>query len=72
MSARAATPMRPPTADRLGRGAMFALLVHGLLIVALTIGLNWRSSEPPGVEAELWAAVPQVAAPRGEPPPPVY
>jgi colicin import membrane protein len=63
-------PPRPPSADKLGRGALLALVVHGLLIVALALGVAWRSSEPAGVEAELWAAVPQAAAPRAEPAPP--
>lgn len=40
--------------------------------MALAFSVNWRSSNPAGVEAELWAAVPQIAAPRAvepEPPP---
>jgi colicin import membrane protein len=47
----------------MGRGAMMALLVHGGLLIALAFGVRWRSSEPAGSSAELWAAVPQVAAP---------
>jgi len=55
----------------MGPGLVLALLVHVALIVALAFGVNWRSSEPEGLEAELWAAVPQVAAPRAvEPTPP--
>ena len=57
----------------LGRGLLLALIAHALLIVALSLGVNWRASPPEGVEAELWAAVPQIAAPRAaepEPPPP--
>ena len=65
-----APPLRPSSRDRLGRGAVLALVVHSLLIGALALGVAWRTGEPAGVEAELWAAVPQVAAPRGEPPPP--
>ncbi|WKB52405.1 cell envelope integrity protein TolA [Eleftheria terrae] len=59
---------RPP--DRRGSGLLLALVMHGLLIGGLALGLNWRSSEPAAVEAELWAAVPQAAAPAPEPPPP--
>ena len=61
----------------MGRGAMFALLVHAGLIVALAFGVSWRSSEPSGSAAELWAVVPEVAAPAAvatpapEPAPPV-
>jgi colicin import membrane protein len=45
---------------------VLALLVHGLLIVALAFSVNWRASEPTGITAELWAAVPQLAAPRAQ------
>ena len=54
----------------MGAGLVLALLVHGLLIVALAFGVAWRSSEPDAVEAELWAAVPQLAAPPAPPPAP--
>jgi colicin import membrane protein len=62
---------RPQRPDGMGRGAMMALLVHAGLLIALAFGVSWRSSEPAGASAELWAAVPQVAAPPAvEPPPP--
>jgi colicin import membrane protein len=48
----------------LGSGLVLALVVHALLIAALALGVSWRSSNPQGIQAELWAAVPQVAAPR--------
>ena len=57
----------------LGRGLLLALIAHALLIVAQSLGVTWRASPPEGVEAEQWAAVPQIAAPRAaepEPPPP--
>ena len=62
-------PPRPPA--RL-RAITLAVLAHAVLIGALTWGVNWKSSaDQPAVEAELWAAVPQQAAPRAvEPPPP--
>ena len=42
-----------------------ALLVHGLLLAALTWGVSWRRSDTSlSVEAELWSAVPQQAAPK--------
>ncbi|HEX2010166.1 MAG TPA: cell envelope integrity protein TolA [Roseateles sp.] len=63
-------PSRPPPAPGLGRGIVLALIAHGLLIVALTAGLNWRSKTEPAFEAELWAAVPVAAAPREQAPPP--
>ena len=63
------TALRPPEAAGIGRGLALALLAHGLLIIALTYGLNWRSDSSPAFEAELWSSVPQVAAPREEAPP---
>ncbi len=63
----------PRSPAGLGRGLLLALLAHGLLVAALSLGVSWRASPPEGVEAELWAAVPQIAAPRAaepEPPPP--
>ncbi len=59
---------RPP--GGMGRGLVLALLVHGGLIAALAIGVNWRSSSSTPLQAELWAAVPQVAAPRAAAPDP--
>lgn len=53
----------------MGRGIALALLAHGLLVLALTYGLHWRSDNSAAFEAELWSAVPQVAAPREEAPP---
>ena len=53
---------RPPRG--MGPGLVLALLVHLLLVTALAFSVNWKSSKPASAEAELWAAVPQVAAPR--------
>ncbi len=56
------------------RAFVLALLVHMLLIGALTWGVNWKRSDPDlSFEAELWSSVPQEAAPReveAPPPPP--
>jgi colicin import membrane protein len=62
---------RPQRPGGMGRGAMMALLVHVGLLIALAFGVRWRSSEPAGTSAELWAAVPQVAAPAAVEPPPL-
>jgi len=59
----------PQPTGGLAPGAAAALLVHAGLIAALTISIDWRSRQPEVVAAELWAAVPQTAAPA--PPPPV-
>lgn len=74
----------PGTTDRLefaprdDPGALrafgLAVLVHLLLIGALTWGINWKHSDPNlSFEAELWSSVPQEAAPKlveAPPPPP--
>lgn len=62
--------LMPPAPDKRGRGLLLALLMHVLLVAGLALGVSWKSSEPDAVEAELWAAVPQAAAPAPEPPPP--
>jgi colicin import membrane protein len=62
-----------PRAPRgMGRGLMLAIAAHVLLVIALSFSVSWHSQTPEGVEAELWAAVPQIAAPRAvdaRPPP---
>lgn len=68
-AAGAARSLRPPTPPGLGRGALLSLLAHALLLAALAFAVNWRSHAPQAVSAELWAAVPQAAAPREVPPP---
>ena len=62
--------LRPRADSPLGLGAALALLAHGGLIAALALGLNWRlPKQPTVVSAELWAAVPQAAAPAPTPTP---
>ena len=59
-----------PTPPARLRAIALAVLAHVLLIVALTWGVHWKTStDQPAVQAELWAAVPQQAAPRADPPP---
>jgi colicin import membrane protein len=54
-----------PPRQGLLRSYGLALLVHGLLLAALTWGVSWRRSDTSlAVEAELWSAVPQQAAPK--------
>jgi colicin import membrane protein len=69
VNADALDPLRPRRPGGMGRGAMFALGVHVVLLIAIAFGVSWRSSEPAGVTAELWAAVPEVAAPAPVAPP---
>ena len=61
-------PRQPPG---MGLGLVLAVLAHLLLVLALSLSVNWHTSAPPAVEAELWSAVPQVAAPRVQAPEPV-
>ena len=67
-------PFMPRTAQRNGPALGLALFAHVLLIAVLAFGVNWRTSEPTSIAAELWSAVPQAAAPRAvdspTPPPP--
>ena len=63
----------PPTTGTV-RSLGFSLFVHALLVVALTAGIQWNQDNALSVEAELWSAVPQAAAPKlvevAPPPPP--
>jgi colicin import membrane protein len=62
--------LMPPGPGGTAPGAALSLLVHGGLVAALAWGVAWRSPPPVTVSAELWAAVPQEAAPPAEQPPP--
>jgi len=57
-------PQQPPG---MRSGLALAILAHILLIIALAWSVNWKASEPEGVVAELWSALPQTAAPRPTP-----
>lgn len=71
MSGSSAVSLRPKAPDRVGRGMLMALAVHGLLVLGLSVAVNWRTrDEPAGVEAELWSAIPRNAAPPAPTPAP--
>lgn len=72
LSESAPPDLKPPRQGHWGAPVGLALVVHALLIVALTWGVSWKRDATPAVfEAELWSALPQAAAPRAvEPPPP--
>lgn len=54
----------PPATPGLVRAVLLALVAHLVLVAVLAIGVAWKRETPPvAVEAELWAAVPQEAAP---------
>jgi colicin import membrane protein len=59
----------PPPGRWLGPLAL-ALAAHGLLVAALTWGVDWKQDAEPAVfEAELWSRLPVEAAPRAVVPP---
>lgn len=64
----------PPPGQHWRGPVAWALLIHGLLVLALTWGVTWKQDVQVAVEAELWSKLPQVAAPRANepdtPPPP--
>jgi colicin import membrane protein len=65
----------PPKPKGTVRSVGASLVVHTLLIVALTAGIQWKQDNSLSVEAELWSAVPMAAAPKlveveAPPPPP--
>ena len=65
--ATAGGPYRVPRHDSGWRAFGLALATHALLFLFLWGGINWQSSEPVAVEAEVWDLTTQQAAP---PPPP--
>ncbi len=62
--------LMPRPANGTVQGAALSVLVHGGLVAALAWGVGWRAPAPVTVSAELWAAVPQEAAPPAEQAPP--
>ena len=61
----------PPRDAGSVRAFGLALLAHGLLIAALTWGVNWkRTDDTVAFEAEIWSTVREEAAPRLTEPPP--
>lgn len=54
----------PPPTPGLLRALGLAIAAHALLLLVLAAGVQWKHQAPPvTVEAELWSAVPQDAAP---------
>ena len=52
----------PPPTPGTVRAVLLALIAHGLLMVALTAGIQWNKEVPVTiVQAELWSAVPHTA-----------
>lgn len=57
--------LMPPADNRWAGALLMALFAHALLVAALTWGIGWQKNTTPAVaQAELWARMPQSAAPR--------
>ena len=63
-AATGSDPLLPRPADGMGRGALMALAVHALLVLALAAAVQWRRQAPTPFSAEIWSALPEQAAPR--------
>lgn len=70
MSATLARPYEVPRGGGSGRAIVLAIAVHALLGALLFFGVRWQSSPPAVIQAELWSATPQTAAPAPRPVPP--
>jgi len=72
MNTAVARPHAVPEGRGNVRAIVLAVLVHVLLGVLLFFGIRWQSSEPVVIQAELWSATPETAAPPPQriPPPP--
>ncbi len=62
--------LSPPDGGRWRVPLSTALVVHGLLVLALTWGVGWQRDTVVVAEAELWSRLPQQAAPRAVEPEP--
>lgn len=47
--------LRPPAPQLRGRYILLAVLVHVVLIIAISFNITWRSETPPPARAELWS-----------------
>ena len=70
MNATVAGPYNIPHSSGSGRAVALAVLMHVLLAALLFFGIRWQSSAPAVIQAELWSATPQTAAPAPRPAPP--
>lgn len=73
MSAVAAPPRRPSVRHDAVVGPFgLALLMHALLLAAMTLAVQWRTQPQAPIVAELWSGLPALPAPEvaATPPPP--
>jgi len=62
---------KPIKTESTARAFSYSMVAHLLLIAMFTIGINWRTSAPGGVEVELWDSTPVVERTEAPPPAPV-
>jgi colicin import membrane protein len=63
-TAQAHSDFLPPPSPGSGRALLLALIVHGLLVLALTYAVPWHlQTQSASFSAELWAPLPMEAAP---------
>jgi colicin import membrane protein len=62
---------KPIKTESTARAFSYSIVAHLLLIAMFTIGINWRTSAPGGVEVELWDSTPVVERTETPPPAPV-
>ncbi len=70
MNATVARPYNVPQSGGSAPAIVLAVLMHVLLAALLFFGIRWQSSAPAVIQAELWSATPQTAAPLPRPVPP--
>lgn len=62
---------QPIKTESTTRAFSYSMVAHLLLIAMFTIGINWRTSAPGGVEVELWDSTPVVQQVETPPPTPI-
>jgi colicin import membrane protein len=62
---------KPIKTESNARAFAYSIVAHLLLIAMFTIGIDWRTSAPGGVEVELWDSAPAVERTEAPPPAPI-
>jgi colicin import membrane protein len=62
---------QPIKTESTARAFSYSMVAHLLLIAMFTIGINWRTSAPGGIEVELWDSTPVIERTEAPPPAPI-
>jgi colicin import membrane protein len=62
---------QPIKKEGTARAFSYSMVAHLALIAMFTIGINWRTSAPGGVEVELWDSTPVIERTETPPPAPI-